>query len=220
MNSMAAASNLPVEAEEANKSLMGLQVSAVLIGLVFIFFLAYMAYDIDITPGLPWLGAPLGAMAFFAVGAVTDLGLGIYTRSAVHRDWAEGKITESYARLGGLSQALLFVVGGIVPGIFARAARRRLSPLVEMQHGSVPMADMYAPAGGPVPAGAPVMPGAPAPAPPPRGPAPSAAPSPSGSWAPPASSAMPPAMACPQCGMALTPEDRFCRGCGKPVGSA
>lgn len=206
---MASSSNLPIEAEEANKSLGGMQASAVVIGLIFVFILAFMGYTIAVTPGLPWLGAPLGAMAFFAIGAVTDLGLGLTTRSAVHRDWADGKIPESYARLGGVSLALLFIVGGIVPGVYARSARRRLSPLVEMHQSMAPE-----PA---VPAGAPVMPGPPAPV---RAPTP--APAAASSWAPASAPAAPPpqTVACPQCGAPLAAEDKFCRGCGRPSGPA
>ncbi len=179
----------PVEAEVADSELTRMTVAAGVLGVLFLAIAAWIGYTMYITPRFPWEGLPLVPLVIFGLGGAVDLALAATTRGAVKQLWRKGNFAASRERLGGVSLALGFIVGGIVPGIFLGRARSGLAPLAELKG----------------PEAAPLT----------ESPHPSPAAAPRNAPAPSAASHAPSGGPCPKCGNPRPSADsKFCNKCG------
>lgn len=133
---------LPVEAEEGASELKWGQLTAVVLGAVFLLVAIVMIFPLipvlQESPGLPYPEIPILAVAFFVVGAVVDLSVAVTARPGALALWHQGRFADSGKMLRGWRAILSTATGGVLPGIFLYRAANRIQPLVDLEHGGMP----------------------------------------------------------------------------------
>lgn len=117
------------EVEEALREVKRLRLVALGAGGVLIVLAAYIAVVTYMTPGLPFVGLPLVALALFAVLGAFSLYVGVLIPGHVRSLWEAGKYADSEKALRGI---LGFAcLGGVAPGLFVLRTIREISPLAD-----------------------------------------------------------------------------------------